>query len=218
MKKVFAVLTALSLVIAIAGCNLLPANEAANSITDNTQGNQPSQDASIADNTEKLASNPSAKQLNVNETVTVGNAMEITLESSEWVEEIKPSNTQGSYSYLEDQDGEKYFVIKGKIKNLSGEDLDVSYKAMEASLLINGTYNADIHIESEEADGTGFYCDIKPLQTLNVIFYASVSDELQAICENAEMTLKVVNDAAYISEYFYEDEVPFNTYSIKFGK
>jgi len=83
-------------------------------------------------------------------------------------------------------------------------------------MLINDTYKSDLSIEVEKSDGTGFYADIKPLQTLNVIIYASISDELQGMAESASVNLKFVNDAEYIDEYFYEDKVPYNEYNILF--
>lgn len=141
--------------------------------------------------------------------------MELTLESSEWVEEIKPSNTSGGYSYYENKDGEKYFVIKGKAKNIAGENLDIQY-ANESQILINDTYKATVNIEAEETDGTSFYGNIKPLQTLNIIAYASVSDEAYDICENVKLTLNVLSDSAYIRNFFDKDN-PYETYSIEFS-
>lgn len=153
-------------------------------------------------------------ELKLNQTVTVGDAMEITLESSEWAERILPPDTSGSYSYVDDKEDEKYFVVKGKVKNLAGENLEISFRGIKASLLINGKYKADVEINGVQP--TAFYGDIKPLQTLDVIFYASVTDEVYDLCNYAELTLKAINDANYISTYFQEEDVPFNTYIIKF--
>lgn len=160
-----------------------------------------------------------ATTLNVNETVTIGDVMELTLESAEWTEEIDPSNTSASYySSKDDQEGEKYFVVRGKVKNLAGGNLDLSWKGFEGEMLINDTYKSELSLDVEESDGTGFYGEIKPLQTLNIIIYASISDELQAMAESASLNLKFVNDADYIDEYFYADKVPFNEYNILFTK
>ena len=159
---------------------------------------------------------PGAEELKYNQLVTVGDAVEFTIESSEWTDKILPSDTSSGYSYVNDKANEKYFVAKGKVKNLSSEELDVSFYGMDASVLINDKYKADVQIEAEDTDGRGFYGKIKPLQTLNVIFYASISDELYKICNNVDMTLKVVNDARYLSEFFNEDKVPYNTYLYKF--
>lgn len=171
---------------------------------------------SITNNTKEEEKEPekNEKKLNLNQTVTIGDVMELTLESSEWVEEIKPSNTSGVYSYYENKDGEKYFVIKGKAKNIAGENLDIQY-ANESQILINDTYKANVTIEAEETDGTSFYGDIKPLQTLNIIAYASISDEAYDICENIKLTLNVLSDSTYIRN-FYDEDNPHETYSIEF--
>mgnify|MGYP004630676749 CR=1 FL=1 len=57
--------------------------------------------------------------------------------------------------------------------------------------------------------------DIKPLQTLNIIAYASVSDDVYNICENTNLTLNILSDSEYIKE-FYGKESPHETYSIEF--
>jgi len=228
MKKVLAMLLVVVMCVTVfSGCTITfgsPSEsepeaentvEAGNSVTDNTTEEVKKEEAKELP---AVKNDPSAKVLNLNETITVGNAMEVTFESGEWVEQINPSKTDGFYSYIEDVQGEKYFVVKGKIKNLSGEDLDISYHGQSTSLLINNTYKADVYARAEETDGTGFYGDIKPLQTLNVVFYASVSDELQAIWEKIDVNFKLVNDAAFISEYFYDDKTPHDTYTMTFNK
>lgn len=170
----------------------------------------------IKNNTKKEEKEPEKveKTINLNQAVTIGNVMELTLESSQWVEEIKPSNTSGAYSYYKDKEGEKYFVIKGKAKNIAGENLDIRY-ANESQILINDTYKANVIIEAEETDGTSFYGNIKPLQTLNIIAYASVSDEAYNICENIKLTLNVLSDSTYITN-FYDEDNPHETYNIEF--
>lgn len=154
--------------------------------------------------------------INFNETVVVGDVMEITLEGYEWLDEIKPSNTTGAYSYKSDNVGEKYFVIKGKVKNIAGDTLDISY-AHESELIINGRYKANINIVAEEADGTSFYGYVKPLQTLNIVIYASVSDELYEICENIDVTFNLLSDSSRVG-YFFEMDEPHETYSVSFAK
>jgi len=155
-----------------------------------------------------------AKKLALNETVTIGDVMELTLEGSEWTDEIKPSNTSSVYSYYEDKDGEKYFVIKGKVKNIAGEDLDIEY-VNQSKIVINDTYKADIRIEAEETDGTSFYANIKPLQTLNIIAYASLSDEAYSICEDIRCDLDIVNDSTHINEFF-SNNTPHDSFYIEF--
>ncbi|MBE7018676.1 MAG: hypothetical protein E7413_02210 [Ruminococcaceae bacterium] len=195
-----------------------------NTVGTATETTTPAEETKTADDTKSNSVAPTATKtatgastLNVNETVTIGDVMELTLESAAWTEEIEPSNTSASYySTIDDKEGEKFFVVRGKVKNLAGGDLDLSWKGFKGEMLINDTYKSDLSIEVEKSDGTGFYADIKPLQTLNVIIYASISDELQGMAESASVNLKFVNDAEYIDEYFYEDKVPYNEYNILF--
>ena len=170
----------------------------------------------ITNNTNSEENKPKIeeKPIAFNQTVTIGDVMELTLESSEWADEIKPSNTSGGYSYYDDKEGEKYFVVRGKVKNIAGEDLDISY-INESQILINDKYKAYVRMEAEESDGSSFYGDIKPLQTLNIIAYASVSDELFDSCEHIKLTLNMLSDSSKMG-YFYDETYPHETYTIEF--
>lgn len=155
-----------------------------------------------------------AEKLNIGQTITIGDVMELTLESSEWTDEIKPSNTSDFYTYYEDKEGEKYFVIKGKVKNIAGEDLDLDY-VNQSKIIVNDTYKADVRFEAEESDGTSFYADVKPLQTLNFVAYASLSDEAYNICEKIRCDLDIVNDSAHMKEFF-SNNTPHDSFYIEF--
>lgn len=155
-----------------------------------------------------------AEKLYIGQTVTIGDVMELTLENSEWTDEIKPSNTSGSYCYYEDKEGEKYFVIKGKVKNIAGEDLDLTY-VNQSKIIVNDTYEADVTFEAEEKDGTSFYGDVKPLQTLNFVAYASLSDEAYNICKKIRCDIDMINDSSYINQ-FYSNDIPHESFYVEF--
>lgn len=155
------------------------------------------------------------KNLKLNETVKVGELMEITLSESEWVDSITPSDKSGAYTYYEDQDGEKYFLIRGTLKNLGKEDLDIQW-INESEVLINETYAFSGSMELESNDGTDFYGTAKPLQTLNLIIYASVSDEAYEICETIDVSMKILSDSEHV-DYFYDDDFPHETLKISFS-
>lgn len=155
-----------------------------------------------------------AEKIALSETVTIGDVMVLTFESAGWADEIKPSDTSDFYSYYEDKEGEKYFVIRGKVKNIAGDDLDIGY-ANQSKIVVNDKYKADIRIEVEESDGTSFYGDVKPLQTLNIVAYASLSDEVFNICKNIRCEFDFLNDSAYINEFF-DDDMPHDSFYIDF--
>lgn len=166
-------------------------------------------------NTEPLNSD-NTTPVQIGETFRVGDIMEITLESSEWCEEILPSVTNSGYTYYSDIAGEKFFVIRGKLKNLSGEIFDISY-ASDGQFLINGKYKAAATLETESADGNGFYGGVKPLQSLNLIVYSSVSDDLYDTCENITLTMRITTDENSLNS-FYSDDIPHETFTVSFSK
>ncbi len=173
----------------------------------------------INDNTGDSNSNTKdtvTKTLILNETVTVGNLMEITLTESEWVESLTPSNTGGYYSYYEDQEGEKYFVIRGTLKNIGSEDLDIKWMS-ESEVVLNDTYKFNASMELESNDGTDFYGSAKPLQTLNLVVYASVSDEAYSIYDTVDVTMSILNSAEDINSFYYDD-LQHETLKISFTK
>lgn len=177
------------------------------------------QNSAIDDNTSSGSpseTEPEPILLKTNEPVTIGSLMELTLSESEWVEAIKPSNTSGAYSYYEDTTGEKYFLIHGTLKNIGSETLDIQYMN-ESEVLINGTYRFPALMELESNDGTDFYGSAKPLQTLNLFIYASVSDEAYEICDTIEVTMKILSDSQYVNNFFDVD-YPHETFKINFTK
>lgn len=169
----------------------------------------------VNDNTTESANdNEGPTIVKLNEAFTVGDVMTITLSSSEWCDDILPSNTSGVYSYYKGNDGEIYFVIRGELKNLSSSTVDITY-AGEAEMLINGKYKMAMRYELEEADGTSFYGDVKPLQTLPLIIYAVVSDELHEACETIQVTMDICNDDEMLG-YYYNDDTPHDSFVISF--
>ncbi len=175
--------------------------------------------SSFNDNTDDVSSSAIdtvPKTLKLNETVTIGNLMEINFTGSEWAESITPSNTSGYYSYYEDQEGEKYFVVHGTLKNIGSETLDIQWMN-ESEVILNDTYKFPATMELESNDGTDFYGTAKPLQTLNLIVYASVTDEAYEICETADVIMNILSDQENINS-FYDHDYNHETLKISFTK
>lgn len=82
-------------------------------------------------------------------------------------------------------------------------------------MTINEKYKFPVTLELEENDGKSFYGNAKPLQTLNLIVYASVSDELYETCENIQITMDIVNDESKLG-YFYDEKYPHDSFTISF--
>lgn len=146
--------------------------------------------------------------------VTIADVAEFTIKSCSWEQEILPSNTSGVYSYYEDVPGETFLVFKGNMKNLSGTQFN-EFTIGEAMLTINDKYKFAASIEFEESDGTSFYGDVKPLQTLDMIIWVSVTDEAKNIFEEGLLDISITNDPESL-EYYFSDDTPSNQYTLRF--
>lgn len=166
--------------------------------------------------TENKDKNSSEKTVQLKTPFSVGKVMNITLISTEWCDKILPSNTSGAYSYMGDKENEKYFVIRGKIESLATENFDINY-SNETELLINGKYKISAQMETEESDGTSFYGSIKPLQTLNFVIYASVSDTLYNQWENISVSMKIANNEEDLNGFF-DSSTKYDSFNISFKK
>lgn len=208
MKKVAAIFLAIMMILALCACG---------NKTSQNESNTSSQDKNnIIDDIEQGTDNSavSTKLVNLNELFTVNNMFEIELNNAKWSEKILPSNTTGAYSYHDDNEGEKYFVIRGKFKNLSSKDVDIQYSG-EVKMIINGKYEVNATMELEKNDGTSFYGNAKPLQTLNLIIFSSVSDELYSACNDIQVNIDIVNDEEKLN-YYYQSDYPHDSFVITF--
>ena len=171
----------------------------------------------ILDNTETEPdqTDVEATPITLNSTVAVGEISEFTLTGSEWTEEISPSNTDDYYSYYEDEEGAKYFVVRGTFKNLSGIEHQLTY-AGEVKLVINDKFNIPARMELEDKDGTGFFGTAKSLQTLNMIIYASVSDEVYDACEKVQVNLELMNQEEDLEYFYYAEDHSHDKFTITF--
>lgn len=181
-------------------------------ISDNSSEVTPKIDVKVDEKVNEVFSKP----LKLNETITIGDLMEIELTKSEWVESILPSNTSEGYFYYDDIEGEKYFVIHGTVKNIGTENIEIRWIS-EAEVVLNDTYKFPATMELESIDGTDFNGSAKPLQTLNLIVYASVSDEAYEIYESVDVVMKILSDSENINNYFNED-FEHETFQIRFTK
>ena len=151
--------------------------------------------------------------LTLGETVTIDNVVEFTLNGCSWENQVLPSNTSGSYSYYDDEADETFLVIRGTMTNLCGDSYDIG-NIQESNILINGKYSFNVRMVAEDTDGAGFGNSTKPLQTVNLIIYSSISDGVKDIFENATITLNILNDPSRVSYFFDEEDECKNTYVI----
>ena len=130
--------------------------------------------------------------------------VEIQLDSAQWGEEVKPSNTSGYYNYASNTDGEKYFYIWGTVKNNKGENIDLHY-SLNIQYLFNDKFSYGTSIYGEEKDGTGirnYETTIKPLEKKRFVIIASVPDEVKEIFDHCVVTIGFNDD---FSNVRYDD-------------
>ena len=167
----------------------------------------------IEEQTEKIEEK--RKQFKLNDKVTIKDGYEIVLNKAGWSEKIEPKNKGDFYTYYKNEEGSKYFVLKGSFKNLSGETLDVS-NLNHGELIVNGKYKSHFSFKIEETDGGGFDNYIKPLQTLDFIIFSSVSDEVYNECKSVELNLDLVTQQEDMNSMFIDSDTPTEKYVIKF--
>ena len=151
----------------------------------------------------------------LNSTFSVGDVMDITINGAEWRDSILPSDTSGSYSYLDDKDNETYFVVRGTITSYASDSFDIQWSS-DSSILVNDKYTFSATMEFEDGDKRGFGESIKPLQTRNFIIYSSISDEVYAISESVQVSFSIPDNEEQLN-YFYDEEHSNRNYTIAFS-
>ena len=102
--------------------------------------------------------------------------VEISLEEIGISDTILPVDTNRGYSYISDNEFEKYYYVTGVLKNLSGD----AYSADDifAEMIFDGKYTYSANLRAC-AWSNNFYDDyVKPLGTVKYYIYASIPDEL----------------------------------------
>ena len=124
--------------------------------------------------------------------------VEISLDETGVSDEILPVDTSRGYSYISDNELEKYYYATGVLKNLSGN----AYSADDifAEMVFDGkyTYSANL-IACAWSDS--FYDDyVKPLGTVKYYIYASIPDELIESYSECVLTFGFADDFG-VSKY-----------------
>lgn len=158
-------------------------------------------------------SNEGIKEIELGEKVIVKDVAEFTFEKIKWQEEVKPSNTEGVFTYFEKKNGETFLTISGKLKNLSNSEYNPQFMT-NVILQINGKYDFNGDFNCEVAEGNSFHGRPKPLQTLDAKIIIPVSNEAKNEFEKGKMTLKVVSDSSKVQDA--DDDTPFETFILNF--
>ena len=117
-----------------------------------------------------------------------------TIKKMEWKEEIKPSKPDSFYSYRKDIEDEIYIVFYATFKNMSGDS--VRFTEIPAQLTFNKKFKYNCIVCSDGND-LEVNTSTKPLKNEQILFYASVPNEIADIWQNAELKFGMNNDLAW---------------------
>lgn len=147
--------------------------------------------------------------ISLGEIVTIDNLIEFTITEGNFAEKILPSNTSSAYSYYEDKPNEIYYVLKGTVKNLSGDTISVEF-GTENNFTFNDNYNYTGTFVVEDNDGGGFSSDVTPLSSMPICIFVSVPYEIKDNFSKCEFKLGFDN----MTTYTYKFEECKNKYSL----
>mgnify|MGYP002620979301 CR=1 FL=1 len=147
-KSVFLGILFLALIVMLTGCGI--------------NSNNDEESSSKEDKASKYT-------LNMNETKSINDTIEITIKSNKVVNKIEPANASGYYTYYEAGEGYKYLDITADIKNISSDD--ITMREMGTAKLYIGDEEYEATYMSEEDNGARLngYANsrtITPLETV----------------------------------------------------
>lgn len=148
--------------------------------------------------------------LNLGEVKNCNDIIELQFDSSEWLDTILPTNTSSFYSYYEDVEGESYFVLKGSIKNISADTIDIKFGSLN-SFKFNDKYTYTGSFEAEGKDKSDFFgYQLAPLTSATCYLYVSVPDEMKDNYEKCDIELGFSD----LKSYVFNKEDCTNLYTI----
>lgn len=230
MKKAILSILLVALLLSICSCNNAapitpsvaptPASESPTSNpteSSNSIGKADGDDSTVSD--EPVASpSPSPEntytEVGLSEQITL-DFVEMTLDSANYSDEVKPENPDRFANTLEDVEGETYVYVCGNIKNVSGDMFDFS--RMYSLMTFDGKYNYDASVYGEE-DGslTYFSAELNPLKSEKFYIVASVPDEMVEMFSSIEVKFGFTEN--FEDGYWLEEDECDYLYSVTLVK
>lgn len=132
-------------------------------------------------------------ELNIGDTIKL-DFVEMGIDTYGVSDTILPTDTSSVYSYISDVENEKYFFIKGTIKNLSGSTYDVEDMVIQMVFDNKYTYNGSLSACAYTNDFFGE--NVKPLGKVEYYIHSSVPDELIESYKNCTISFAFKTDFA----------------------
>jgi hypothetical protein len=168
-------------------------------------------------NNEEEDTTAEVQEISLNETIVIDDIMEFTFTSAEWLDSIEPSDSEKAYSHIPESEGIKYFCLKGTFKNLATQKYSVDIKT-DVNIIINDKYENEGTMKCETNKHDAFSGVPKPLETLNLICYAGISDELYNECKTVQVKIECMNDTENLDYHLNTDSMTYNTYILNLSK
>lgn len=217
MKRILAILIISVFASVFYGCGNntnLPEKDKEATVQDSNKKQENTKDSTETDNRNKDIAKE--KNINLGETITIGDVMEFTPEELVWQDEIKPSNTKNVYSYLKDEPNNKFLILKGHLKNIAGETLQTEYTS-KVKAVINGKYNYEGSFQCEGKEGNDFYGTPAPLETTKFIIFTSIPNSAIDSFKDGKLKIKITSDSNKILNYF-DENTPCETLTLDINK
>ncbi len=141
-------------------------------------------------------------EIAIDQEIEVEDYAKYTFRGIEITDDVKPSNTDGSYSYYEVDDASNtYVVIKMDVMNLGESAVEAEdFLNVKAKYLDKYEYSGFVAVEDEDQEGFSTWESIKPLTTRTVYTLIEVPDSVAS--ESANLTLYIAGQ-----EYTYTHDV-----------
>lgn len=176
MKKLLALFVSFALIIGLTACSLQK---------DNSVSQDNGKEETLAENT--------AETVNIGDPVKVGD-ITVKFTSYEWADVIKPSDTENALRVYPNQEGEKYFVVRGTVENNGKNAYDFDGIGPFGDLTINDHYEFALWATEETLDGKNFvgaYDYLMPLQSRGFILYVNINDEVYNLAETVRLDFEL---------------------------
>lgn len=168
-------------------------------------------DYGIGDNTGDSTESKKEKKatsVSMNKKFKVGDIFEVTLTKSEWRKKVE-SSYEDSRRYYESKEGETYFVVQGKLKNISSKEIN-SDDLAKCELTVNDKYSTKGFVVAEiKEQGFELFYNVKPLEEVNVFFFVEVTDEMKQKCNKAELKASFPKDEDSVGSYDSKNYVDY---------
>lgn len=94
--------------------------------TEDVQEEQAAPDATGEFNDDWAAASQEAQAVQMGEKVIEDKIIAFSVEKTYWADEVVPAQPEGSYNYVEPEDGNSFLICEGTVQNLTSEKVELS--------------------------------------------------------------------------------------------